>query len=37
MQELMEQLHEIPYPERQFIMANAKTSVKVVDVDERLL
>lgn len=37
MQELMEQLHEIPYPERQFILANAKTSVKVVNVDERLL
>jgi len=37
MQKLMEHLHEIAYPERQFILANAKTSVKVVNVEERLL
>ncbi len=37
MEQLMDQLHEIPYPERQFILASAKTSVKVVNVDERLL
>lgn len=37
MKELMEQLHEVPYPERQFILASAKTSLKVVNVDERLL
>lgn len=37
MEKLMEKLHEIPYPERQFILANAKTSVRVVNVDERLL
>lgn len=37
MKALMEQLYEVPYPERQFILANAKTSLKVVNVDERLL
>ena len=37
MEKMMERLYEIPYPERQFIMANAKTSVQVVNVDERLL
>ncbi|MDF9800632.1 murein DD-endopeptidase MepM/ murein hydrolase activator NlpD [Catalinimonas alkaloidigena] len=37
MKGLMEQLFEVPYPERQFILANAKTSLKVVNVDERLL
>jgi len=34
---LMEKLHEVPYPEKQFILASAKTSLKVVNVDERLL
>ncbi len=34
---IMKQLHEIAYPERQFILASAKTSVKVINVDERLL
>lgn len=37
MKVLMEQLYEVPYPERQFILANAKTSLKVVNVEERLL
>lgn len=37
MKSLMEKLFEVPYPERQFILANAKTSLKVVNVDERLL
>ncbi|WPP48073.1 peptidoglycan DD-metalloendopeptidase family protein [Catalinimonas niigatensis] len=37
MKVLMEQLYEVPYPERQFILASAKTSLKVVNVDERLL
>lgn len=37
METWMEQLHEIAYPERQFILASAKTSVKVVNVNERLL
>ncbi len=37
MKALMEHLYEISYPERQFVLANAKTSLKVVNVEERLL
>ncbi|MFP4091273.1 MAG: M23 family metallopeptidase [Cyclobacteriaceae bacterium] len=37
MQQMQLRLHDMPYPENQFILASARTSLKVVNVNERLL
>lgn len=37
MRAMQDSLHELAYPEKQFILASARTSVKVVNVNERLL